>query len=128
MKMIAACLLILLVHLPRWSPPLLAPSNNAVEVGPPITLAQRLPTENLESFAVQTNPQLASPACKACRDNCVGARERCKTSACKSNGGQDQGPAACKDVKNQKGFERALKACEDHETACWNQCAAGACK
>jgi hypothetical protein len=73
------------------------------------------------------NSQFADTACKACKDNCVSARERCGNEACTTNGGQNQG-AECKDVKNQEGFVDALKACEDQEKACWNRCDASACK
>jgi hypothetical protein len=81
---------------------------------------------SLAAFA--QNPNLESPVCKSCRDQCVSARVRCKSQVCKNNGGQDNGPNACINVKNQQGFVDGLKACETQEAACWNQCQAGACK
>ncbi len=76
---------------------------------------------------VTQNPQLASPACVACRNQCVNTREQCKSSACTRSGGKNRGPA-CDGVQNQQVFTDGLKACENQEKTCWDQCAAGACR
>jgi hypothetical protein len=75
-----------------------------------------------------TSPQLASQACITCRKQCADTRDRCKNNVCTGNGGQNNTAQACNGVKNQKGYIDGLKVCEDQEKACWNQCAAGACK
>ena len=75
------------------------------------------------------NPQLASPACVACRDSCVKAREQCKDGVCRSQGMERDTPQACKGTpRNQKAFEDGLRACETQEKACWAQCDKGACR
>lgn len=66
--------------------------------------------------------QNASSACQTCRDNCSAAHVSCNNQACTANGGQNNGQQVCTGVKNQQGYINALKACEDQEKACWNQC------
>lgn len=72
-------------------------------------------------------PPSAVEVCKACKTNCVDAREQCKVSECLINGGTPDG-VACDAVKNQKGWSEGLKACVEQETACDNKCSAAVCK
>jgi hypothetical protein len=86
--------------------------------------------DRLEPVA-QQNPNVASPACVACRDNCVNRREQCKNLACTHAGGKNKGPQC--DTQNNPNwdgqrFQNELKACTDQEIACKNQCQAGACR
>src|SRR5579864_748291 len=77
--------------------------------------AQRTPSldhDYLEGIA-QQNPNLASPACKACRDTCVNRREQCKSLACTHAGGKNKGPqcdTGNNPAWNQQRFESELKA------------------
>jgi hypothetical protein len=70
--------------------------------------------------------QYASPQCQECRNACVNTRVTCKSSACRSAGGQDNGPSACSNVKDDNKFVQGLVACERAEGPCWDRCAATA--
>jgi hypothetical protein len=72
-------------------------------------------------------PPSAGEVCRACKRNCVDAREQCKLSACLVNGGTPNG-LACDSVANEKGWSDGLKTCSDEETACDNKCSNGPCK
>jgi ribosomal protein L37AE/L43A len=62
------------------------------------------------TIGLAQNPQLASPACQACRNACVSKRETCKSWACSHAGGKNKG-AQCDSVVNQTVFISELKAC-----------------
>ena len=86
--------------------------------------------DHLEGVA-QQNPNLASPACQACRNNCVNRREQCKSWACSHAGGTNKGvqcDTAGNKNWNQQRFENELKACTDQERTCWATCDKGACR
>ena len=77
--------------------------------------------------SVRADPQIASPACASCRDNCVNQRESCKRQACERSGGKNA-QSSCGGVKNQKVFSDGLAACSNAEGVCKDRCNAGPCR
>jgi len=93
--------------------------------------AQKTPSLKHDYLDGVAQQGVASPGCRACRDNCVNRREQCKNLACTHAGGRNKGPQCDTGGNpnwNQKRFEDELKACTENEKGCWSQCDAGACR
>jgi len=63
----------------------------------------------------------ASPACQACRDNCVQRRTNCQFKACSDAGGKNNG-ARCDNAVHPDQFQAGLQRCYVQEKQCWSQC------
>jgi hypothetical protein len=69
----------------------------------------------------------ANQSCKSCIDDCVAARDQCKSKACVDSGGQDRGPIGCKDVQYKRAYAEGVKTCDVQKKACSDRCVARAC-
>jgi len=65
--------------------------------------------------------QYADHACKACRNNCVNARERENVGCCTAQGGRPQ-PASCSAPRDVNAYAQCLRQVSDREKACWQRC------
>jgi hypothetical protein len=109
----------------RFPPPPKLPLPSS----PPPSTTKGTGSRPAPPIVLQNPPQplLGDEACRICRNSCADALSRCRSNACRSNGGQEDTSNACSAPTNLQGFIDAVKICDSQHGICQSGCSANRC-